>query len=82
VNFPTADESLKLTSKSFDPSLFLRTVHANTSLADLERGIRYLEGSINERTDSLRAMVKNDFDRFVNAKSSIDGGSSDWKSNE
>lgn len=69
------DESLKITSKNFDSSLFLRTVHANTSYADLERGMRHLESSINERTDTLRAMVKNDFDRFVNAKSSIDGRS-------
>ncbi|KAI9006936.1 exocyst complex component Sec5-domain-containing protein [Hyaloraphidium curvatum] len=84
---PLASDALKLSSKSFDPSFFLRTVHANTSVEDLERGLKFLESTIGERRDLLRAMVKKDFDRFVNAKSSIDdicrqmrlGGDANWE---
>ncbi|KAJ3119044.1 hypothetical protein HDU96_003219 [Phlyctochytrium bullatum] len=67
--------------KSFDPSHFLKTVHATTSYADLQAGSKNLKVSIDKRTEVIKQLVKQHFAKFVNAKSTIDAFYDELKEN-
>ncbi|KAJ3338098.1 hypothetical protein HDU93_009969 [Gonapodya sp. JEL0774] len=68
-----SDPRLNINSKSFQPTLFLREVHRNTGFDDLDRGADHLRHSVAQWNDTLKVVVKENFDRFVTAKSTIDG---------
>lgn len=68
-----------LSSKSFDPKVFLSAQHPDASYQDLRTGIANLERAIESRSEAVRILVEENFDRFVAVKASSDGESQpDW----
>jgi exocyst complex component 2 len=59
-------------SEQFDPQLYLGNIHAETALPDLVRGLAALRSQLSEHTGQLKALVKENFDRFISSKNTID----------
>lgn len=62
-----------LSSKLFDPKTFLSTIHPDATFNDLSAGNEYLKGSIGQRSEALKILVENNFDKFVAIKATTDG---------
>lgn len=71
--------SILLSSSNFDGRLCLRLVHQYTSYEDLVRAVDHLDFSIQSRKSVLKLLVRENFDRFVNAKNSIDSVYADMR---
>ena len=61
-----------LSSTSFSPQLFLSQVHQDASTEDLLCGLEFLSRSIEQKSASLKVLVESNFERFVEAKATID----------
>jgi hypothetical protein len=57
---------LSLNSKDFDARLFLSTVHKQTSFKELQMGYSRLTQLVEQRTETMKSLVKVNFDRFLN----------------
>lgn len=62
-----------MSSKSFDPKAFLATVHPNATYQDLASAVNHLRNAIDSRSEAIRVLVEDNFDRFVAVKSNADG---------
>lgn len=63
---------MSICSPNFHPRHFIRTVHRDTSFTDLVSGVIHLQGSSQQRSDTLKNLVKQNFGRFINAKNSVE----------
>ena len=70
---PESRGKVAISSKAFDPKVFLNTVHPDASFAELTRGLTNLKGSIAQRSEALKVLVNENFDRFVSVKATTDG---------
>ncbi|CAG8621305.1 2618_t:CDS:10, partial [Ambispora leptoticha] len=67
-------------TKSFNPKLFLRKVHQDTSFNDLLIGANQLRNTLDQKSEALKNLVQDNFDRFVSAKNTIDTVYNEMKS--
>lgn len=63
---------LQVASKQFDPWMYLGTAHIDTTRDQLVAGIPTLDGALEKRKDQLRQLVKENFQRFIGCKGTID----------
>ncbi|GAA5960084.1 hypothetical protein JCM8115_004527 [Rhodotorula mucilaginosa] len=55
-------------SKSFDPKVFLSTIHPNATFNDLNQGRDRLRHALEQRSGALKLLVEAEWDRFVAVK--------------
>ncbi|KAJ1302060.1 hypothetical protein OPQ81_000894 [Rhizoctonia solani] len=72
--------SILLSSKSFDPKAFLTAVHPNATYQDLASAVNHLRTVIDSRSEAIRILVEDNFDRFVAVKSNTDALYAEMKS--
>lgn len=63
---------LQATSKEFNPWLYLGTAHAESTREQLESGVSALDAALAKRKGQLRQLVKENFQRFIGCKGTID----------
>ncbi|GAA5945363.1 hypothetical protein JCM3775_002199 [Rhodotorula graminis] len=61
-----------LHSKSFDPKVFLSTVHPNATFKDLNVGREKLKEGLEQRSGALKLLVESEWDRFVAVKAATE----------
>lgn len=71
-----------LASKAFDAKLYLSTLHPDATFADLSRAVHHLQDSISQRSEALKVLVQDNFDRFVAVKATTDGVHREMKESE
>eukprot|EP00887_Chlorella_sp_A99_P006089 scaffold22.g6089.t1 len=59
-------------SEAFSPTAYLGVVHRETQLNDLVSGLQSLRAQLSEHTGQLKSLVKENFDRFISSKDTID----------
>lgn len=59
-------------SGEFNPWLYLGTVHADTQREQLVAGLKVLDETLAKRKGQLRQLVKENFQRFIGCKGTID----------
>jgi hypothetical protein len=64
--------SVQVTTPQFQVDAFLRTVHAGTLFEDLQKALPRLKSKIGAIDELQRQLVRDNFDRFVSAKATID----------
>eukprot|EP00192_Tetraselmis_astigmatica_P010109 CAMPEP_0117694614 /NCGR_PEP_ID=MMETSP0804-20121206/27597_1 /TAXON_ID=1074897 /ORGANISM="Tetraselmis astigmatica, Strain CCMP880" /LENGTH=834 /DNA_ID=CAMNT_0005508425 /DNA_START=472 /DNA_END=2974 /DNA_ORIENTATION=+ len=68
----TDRQKVMLTGEKFDPEVYLAVMHRETSLDELQAGIISLRKGVSERNSQLKDLVKDNFERFISCKNTID----------
>jgi hypothetical protein len=68
--------------EEFDPVIFLREFHGETKREDLVAGRSHLQQHLSRGHSLLKALVKHNFDRFINCQNTIDSIHATLKRNE
>mmetsp|Transcript_11664 Transcript_11664/g.42646 ORF Transcript_11664/g.42646 Transcript_11664/m.42646 type:complete len:914 (-) Transcript_11664:54-2795(-) len=58
-------------SSTFDPRKYLAKVHGSSTLDALRAGREHLTNELSERTSQMRDLVKDNFERFISCKNTI-----------
>eukprot|EP00963_Diacronema_lutheri_P002838 scaffold221_cov351-Pavlova_lutheri.AAC.8 len=66
------NKDIRTNSQGFDPVAYLTIVHRETTLEKLEQGTKVLQEELSERKGQLKALVKDNFERFISCKNTID----------
>lgn len=69
---PSILSKINISSKQFDPKVFLNTVHPNATYPELAQGVANLKKTMAQRSEALRVLVDQNFDRFVSVKATND----------
>jgi hypothetical protein len=69
---PIAREKLLPSEDGFDPETYLAIFHGDSSAPQLASGVRALERELGESTGQLKQLVKQNFERFISCKTTID----------
>jgi len=64
--------SIDPTSVDFSPHAYLAVYYPDASYQDLQKGMQRLQASLEQNTEFLRTLVRNNLDRFMNSKEAID----------
>ncbi|KAK9768810.1 Exocyst complex component S5 [Basidiobolus ranarum] len=64
--------SVFITDRYFDPTLFMKQFHLDTTYTELVHGKYHLRATIEQRSEALKTLVKDNFDRFVCAKNTVE----------
>ncbi|KAL1921037.1 uncharacterized protein VTP21DRAFT_11672 [Calcarisporiella thermophila] len=64
--------SIIMNNKAFDPRKYVAEMHKDTSYNDLVAELERMRTSIDQRAEALKSLVHSNFDRFVNAKNTLD----------
>ena len=75
-------EDMDPCSSKFDSRKYLGTVYKETSLESLKKGASNLQARINDQKESRMMLVKENFDRFIKCKNTIDDIHSRLQMNE
>lgn len=59
-------------SSQFDPYTYLGIVHVHTSIDQLLQGTQRLRDNLGQQTEELRSLVRENFERFISCKNTID----------
>ena len=76
------DLALLASSDAFDPKTYLGKVHRDSSQEDLKKGQLHLTKQLNEGKDQRMLLVKENFERFIKCKNTIDDIHSKLQHNE
>ncbi|KAL4245502.1 Exocyst complex component SEC5, partial [Abortiporus biennis] len=68
-----------LTSKAFNPKAFLSVIHPNATYQDLHAGVSHLRSALDSRSEAIRVLVEQNFDRFVAVKNATDALHADMR---
>ncbi|GAA6018196.1 hypothetical protein JCM11491_005628 [Sporobolomyces phaffii] len=69
---PDLRASVLLHSKTFDPKVFLSSIHPNATFKDLNYGREKLKENLEQRSGALKLLVEAEWDRFVGVKATTE----------
>lgn len=58
--------------EEFSPTLYLSRIHRNCSLIQLQKGLENLSNTKEEYTKEIKALVKENLDRYFSCKDQVD----------